>query len=65
MSINFKRVWITGDAHGDFDWLFGFCEEENTNQKEDLLIILGDSGIMYYGQEREREQNLKMIIQKL
>ena len=62
--MKYKRVWITGDTHGDFDWLSSWCHQEQTNKDEDLLIILGDAGIMYYGQYREREENLKSIIQK-
>ena len=36
-------IYITGDTHGDFSRLYGIEFKEN-----DILIILGDSGINYY-----------------
>ena len=40
-------VYITGDKHGDYDQVFGFCYKNNTS-KNDIMIILGDAGINYY-----------------
>lgn len=42
-----NRIFITGDTHGDFDFLTSFCSNNNTTVK-DILIILGDSGINYF-----------------
>ena len=46
------RVFITGDTHGDFKRIEDFCERWNTT-KDDTMIILGDAGINYYGDERD------------
>lgn len=49
--MDFQRVFITGDKHGnffntDFD-LAIFCNRAETS-KDDLLVILGDVGLNYY-----------------
>lgn len=41
-------VYLTGDTHGDFNRIKRFCEQQNTTV-DDILIILGDAGINYYG----------------
>lgn len=41
-------IYITGDTHRDFTRISEHCAKHNTT-KEDLMIILGDSGINYYG----------------
>ena len=58
----FKRVWITGDTHGDFSWLQEWCKVNKTTTEEDMLIILGDAGILYFGQEHPHEITKKNII---
>lgn len=40
-------VYITGDTHGDFRRIKRFCDKMQTT-KDDVMIILGDSGINYY-----------------
>jgi len=45
---------ITGDVHGDFRHIESMCVLANTT-KDDLLIILGDAGVNYYGGKKERE----------
>lgn len=47
-------VYLTGDTHRDFDRISDFCEEYGT-AKEDILIILGDAGINYYCDYRDKE----------
>ena len=47
-------VYLTGDTHRDFDRIFDFCEEYGTSEG-DILIILGDAGINYYCDHRDRE----------
>ena len=37
-----------GDTHRSFGHIKNFCKNNNTS-KEDILIILGDAGINYYG----------------
>ena len=46
-------IFITGDTHGDFGRVAEFCEIMST-KKEDVLIILGDAGINYYGGEHDQ-----------
>ena len=60
----FNKVWITGDTHGNFEWLKTWCESHGTNKNTDLLIILGDAGLMYYGQGKWREENMKKFVQE-
>lgn len=41
-------IWITGDTHGSFAWLERFCREMGTT-REDVMIVLGDAAINYFG----------------
>lgn len=41
-------VYITGDTHGNFCRIKSFCANRSTTI-EDVMIILGDAGINYYG----------------
>ena len=59
--MNYNRVFIRGDTHGDFSWLPAWCEENHTTT-DDALIILGDACIMYYEQENIRQRMLKEFI---
>ena len=55
-------IYITGDTHGHFGRVAEFCERIPT-EKEDVLIILGDAGINYYG--GEHDQIRKEILESL
>lgn len=44
--------YITGDKHGDYDSVQKFCYKNGTS-KEDVLIVLGDAGINFYGDARD------------
>ena len=48
-------IYITGDTHGDFRNVARFCEKMQTI-KDDVLIILGDAGINYYGPEQDERK---------
>ena len=48
------RAFIRGDCHGSFAFLRDFCKENNTTV-EDTLIILGDAGINYFLDKRDRK----------
>lgn len=48
-------IYITGDTHGDFRKVARFCKKMQTS-KEDILIILGDAGINYYGHEQDKHK---------
>lgn len=54
-------IYITGDTHGEFNRIEEFCFKFNTT-KDDILIILGDAGINYFGEEDKR---IKVYLQKL
>lgn len=41
-------IYITGDVHRNFNEIKRFCNENNTT-KDDIIIILGDVGINFYG----------------
>lgn len=43
----FNRIFLRGDTHGDFSWLKDWCKNENTTEK-DAIIILGDAGINFW-----------------
>lgn len=45
---------ITGDVHRDFRRIRALCDSVETG-KEDVLIILGDAGINYYGWRKDRK----------
>ena len=41
-------IYITGDKHGSFNEIKKFCKENNTT-KDDVIIILGDVGLNFFG----------------
>ena len=45
--------YITGDTHGDFSRIFEFCNTHQLLQQHETLIVLGDAGINYSGDERD------------
>ena len=47
------HFYITGDTHGDFSRIAEFCDE-NATTTEDVMIILGDAGINYWLDFRDR-----------
>ena len=47
-----KVIYVTGDTHGNFDRIDEFCDE-NSTQLSDIMIVLGDAGINYYGGKRD------------
>lgn len=62
MGVN--RVFVIGDTHGDWNFLSDWCEENHTTT-QDILIDLGDSGILYGEKETFREQFLKKNLSML
>lgn len=57
-------VYITGDCHGNFDRILCFCQQYNTTT-DDILIILGDVGLNYYGESSNRDRTLKEYVSKI
>jgi len=41
-------IYLTGDPHGNFGRIEEFCVRFKTT-RDDIMIILGDAGINYYG----------------
>lgn len=52
-------VFLTGDTHGRFDRILGFCSSRAV-EKENTLIILGDVGLNYYGDRRDKKSKEKL-----
>lgn len=57
-----KKFYITGDKHRNFKDVERFCRQMNT-RKKDVLIILGDAGFNYFGDERD--EMLKKAVSEL
>ena len=63
---DFERIFLTGDKHGDFFDLMGDSVRYGFTER-DLLIILGDVGVNYYGKafggskDRELKERLSQI----
>lgn len=49
-----SHVFITGDRHGDYKDVERFCLKWNTS-KDDVLIVLGDNGVNYWGPHRDKK----------
>ena len=45
-------TYYTADLHRSFDDLEPFCQQLHTT-KDDVLLVLGDAGINYYGLSRD------------
>ena len=54
------RFFLTGDTHGNFNRILGFCQIYNTT-KDDILCILGDAGVNYY--LNQKDYMLKQALQ--
>ena len=54
-------IYITGDTHGNFQRIKEFCQEQQTTTN-DYLIILGDAGINYFG---DQDNKLKEELTKI
>jgi 3-oxoacid CoA-transferase subunit A len=55
-------IYLTGDTHGDFDRVELFCEKYKTT-KDDVLVVLGDAGINYSADTRDKD--LKTSISRM
>ena len=54
-----NKIFIRGDTHGNFDFLEKFCCDNKTDL-QDYLIILGDAGINYYMNKRDKKLKNKI-----
>lgn len=48
-------IILTGDTHGDFERIALFCRAFET-KKSDILIILGDVGLNFWGDDRDKKR---------
>jgi len=48
-------IYIPGDKHGRFESIEAFCSRQQTTKK-DVLIVLGDLGVNYFGPRRDRSR---------
>lgn len=55
-------IYITGDTHRDFRRIAFFCDTLGT-RTDDILIILGDAGINYFGGQKDRD--FKRVLSEL
>jgi len=55
-------IYLTGDTHGDFRRVARFCDTVES-EKDDILIILGDAGLNYYGDPKDKR--LKEVLSEL
>ena len=54
-------VFVTGDAHAQFDHIVNFCKKHMTS--DDILIMLGDVGLNYYLGKKDKKN--KELLQGL
>jgi len=52
-------IYITGDTHGDFTRLITFCKENETSIN-DIMIILGDVGVNYFGKWKDQKKKCQL-----
>lgn len=57
-------IYITGDTHGNMSRIQYFCSRLQT-KLSDILIILGDAGINYYGPESRKDRKIKEELKSL
>lgn len=54
-------IFLTGDKHANFDSVEDFCFKNKTS-RGDLLIILGDAGINFYLNNKDRELKAELSL---
>ena len=45
--------YLTGDTHGDFARVFQFIKNNPEVTREDVMVVLGDAGLNYFGDYRD------------
>lgn len=53
-------MFITGDTHGSYSRIVCFCEEQGNLNEKDVMIVLGDTGLNYYGDQRDVKKKNKV-----
>ena len=56
------RIGVTGDTHGDFGRVYYYSNKLEFTE-DDMIIILGDAGVNYYGGKKDikKKEELKLI----
>ena len=54
--------YITGDCHAHFDKLIWLARFNKKLGKEDVIILLGDVGLTYFGADKDRENKKNLRI---
>ncbi len=57
---DFTMIYLTGDIHGDISKICLFIEKHNLSAN-DIIIILGDVGLNYYGNSHGDAQRKKKL----
>lgn len=53
-------IFITGDTHGSYSRIVRFCEDIGSLNEKDIMIVLGDTGLNYYGDGRDEKKKNKV-----
>lgn len=56
-------IFVTGDTHGSYSRIATFCQENPELGQKDIMIVLGDTGLNYYGDERDQKKKNKVARQ--
>ena len=61
-----RRIFITGDVHGDITGRFGYkhFKEGRTLSERDLVIVLGDFGLIWYNNKNSEEKYLIKFLEE-
>lgn len=61
-----SRIFVTGDKHGDYNDIVEFTQKHQTTIN-DVMIVLGDHGTLYYGRDnhRDRDRKVKKLLASL
>lgn len=54
--------YITGDCHANFEKLIWLARFNKKLGKEDVIILLGDVGLNYFGADKDRENKKNLRI---
>lgn len=52
-------VYVTGDKHGSYEQIGQFCQDHHTTI-DDVMIVLGDNGVNYYGHKKDKRLKKKL-----
>lgn len=53
-------IYITGDTHGSYSRIRAFVRAHPQMQADDVIIILGDTMLNYFGDERDQKKKRKV-----